>query len=179
MKWFECCHCKQDKKEDDFFRDKYRPSGRKPRCKKCEKLYLDKDKRKIYEGEYRKKHPEKRSKILAKYYQKNKDQHKAIQDKYRQTEAFKSNHRKHTTARRARMNNAFIEHVDYQEIYNSAKGLCFYCGIKLEYKEAEFDHYIPLAKGGLHEKKNIRCSCMFCNRSKGAKMPEEVNHQMV
>ena len=175
----KCCHCEQDKKEDDFFRDKYRPSGRKPRCKECEKLYLDKDKRKIYEKEYRKKYPEKRSNILSKYYQKNKDQHRAVQDRYRQTESFKVNHKKHCTARRARMNNAFIEHVDYQEIYDSAKGLCFYCGIKLEYKEAEFDHYIPLAKGGLHEKKNMRCSCMFCNRSKGAKMPEEVTYQMV
>ena len=176
-----CCHCKKEKHATEFYRDRSRPSGRRPRCKICEKEYKDYIKRREYEKQYRMKNPEKRRKILASYYKENKEKHHSQQKIYRTTDNFKINQKRHNATRRARIAIAYKEDVNYIEIYNKAKGLCFYCGKEVSIKEAEFDHYIPLARGGLHEKSNMRCSCQFCNRSKGALLPSEweVSHQMV
>jgi len=51
--------------------------------------------------------------------------------------------------------------------------------VHLAFSAVEFDHYIPIAKGGKHERNNIRVSCLQCNRSKAAKVPEEVCYQVV
>lgn len=174
MKILKCCHCKQYLPEENFYRDKSKPSGKKPRCKECEKEYLDKENRRQYEVNYRKEKPDKRRKIMRNYYEKHKESHNETQNKYRATEQFKINHRQHSAIRRARMAQAFIEPVNYYLVYLEYDKKCFYCGKLLEFNESEFDHYIPLAKKGLHKKDNIRCSCAFCNRSKGAKMPGEV-----
>lgn len=50
---------------------------------------------------------------------------------------------------------------------------CFYCNDPLIYNEIHIDHYIPLAKGGLHTVSNLRVACKKCNLQKGKKMPEE------
>jgi 5-methylcytosine-specific restriction endonuclease McrA len=74
------------------------------------------------------------------------------------------------------MRDAFVEHVDYKQVYEEYCGLCFYCRRSLSFKESHFDHFVPIAKGGKHEKSNIRLSCPPFNRSKAAKMPGEVCH---
>ena len=181
MRSFKCCYCYKIKQDICFYRDKSRPSGYKPRCKECEKLYKNYKLRRKYEKQYRENNPEKRRVIMRNWNQKNKvDYCKTLSD-YRKTKQFRINHRKHAATRRARMNNVFIESVDFFEIYKIADRECEYCGKSLSFDEAEFDHYIPISRGGLHEKSNIRCSCMVCNRSKGATMPERNgdSHQMV
>jgi len=35
------------------------------------------------------------------------------------------------------------------------------------------DHIIPLAKGGKHERTNVRCLCRGCNMSKGSRVKNE------
>lgn len=44
---------------------------------------------------------------------------------------------------------------------------CQKCGEHLKDDEVEFDHIIPLSKGGSSEEHNIRLTCFECNRSKG------------
>jgi 5-methylcytosine-specific restriction endonuclease McrA len=34
--------------------------------------------------------------------------------------------------------------------------------------EVEFDHVIPMSKGGSSEEQNLRVACFDCNRSKSA-----------
>ncbi|MFC1924581.1 HNH endonuclease [Chloroflexota bacterium] len=46
---------------------------------------------------------------------------------------------------------------------------CQICGKTLKDKEIEFDHTIPLSKGGSSEENNIRVICSDCNRSKSNK----------
>jgi 5-methylcytosine-specific restriction endonuclease McrA len=174
MKWFKCCHCKTELPETSFYRDASKVNGHLPRCKECFKLYRTKEVLRISEKIMRSKNPEKRAIILKRYYEKNKLKHKNTQDKYRQTLEFQINHKKHCATRRARILNAFIEPVNYFIVYTESNKKCFYCGKQLKFKEVEFDHYIPISKGGLHKKDNIRCSCSSCNRFKGAKMPVEV-----
>jgi len=180
MMYIKCCYCKKYKFFLYFYKDKSKPSGFKPRCKECEKLYINRKNRRLYEKKYRKKYPEKRRKILKKYYKNNKEKHKITQSKYRKTEQYKINHRKHVNKRRALMKNAFVEDVDYYEIYIKYNCKCVYCNKNLTFDEVEFDHFIPISKGGFHEKKNIKSSCLKCNRSKGAQMPQGgMTYQMV
>ena len=43
---------------------------------------------------------------------------------------------------------------------------CQHCGKHLKDDEVEFDHIIPVAKGGSSEEHNIRLTCFDCNRDK-------------
>ncbi len=173
MKWFKCCNCKAEFPEDYFYRDKSRPSGRKPRCKACEREYLDRENRREYEKEYRNKSPEKRRNIMSRWYEKNSDHYKEVQAAYRKTDQFKANHRHHSALRRARIHSNRHKDIDFLLIFKKHP-FCFYCGSPLELPEVEFDHFIPIAKGGPHVSDNIRVSCMPCNRRKGA-----MTYQMV
>lgn len=47
---------------------------------------------------------------------------------------------------------------------------CQECGKHLKDDEVEFDHIIPVAKGGSTEEHNIRLTCYDCNRSKSDKI---------
>lgn len=47
-----------------------------------------------------------------------------------------------------------------------------------DYYKNNIDHFVPLAKGGKHEFKNLRLSCPKCNRLKGAKDPYEFIKQI-
>jgi 5-methylcytosine-specific restriction endonuclease McrA len=167
MKWFKCCHCKCDFPEDNFYRDKSKPSGRKPRCKSCEKEYLNKDRRREYEKKYRESMPEKRRTILRRWYENNKEHFYEVQQKYRGTDGFKLNHRHHGAVRRTRLKNNKYEKIDLKSIYEKHP-FCFYCGMELKIEDVEFDHFSPIARGGSHVADNIRVSCMPCNRRKGA-----------
>lgn len=44
---------------------------------------------------------------------------------------------------------------------------CQHCRKKLEDNEVEFDHKIPVSKGGSSEEHNLRLTCFDCNRDKG------------
>lgn len=45
---------------------------------------------------------------------------------------------------------------------------CQLCGKVLRDDEIEFDHIIPVSKGGSSEEHNIRVTCLRCNRQKSA-----------
>lgn len=48
---------------------------------------------------------------------------------------------------------------------------CIYCGDASG--PFDLDHIIPVSKGGATVAENLGCACASCNRSKGAKTPEE------
>jgi 5-methylcytosine-specific restriction endonuclease McrA len=50
-------------------------------------------------------------------------------------------------------------------------GRCWMCGAEWQ----EFDHVIPLSRGGPHIPSNIRPACSPCNRRKWAKRPSEMS----
>ena len=43
---------------------------------------------------------------------------------------------------------------------------CQHCGTHLRDDEVEFDHIIPVSKGGSSEESNLRLTCFDCNREK-------------
>lgn len=55
----------------------------------------------------------------------------------------------------------------YELVLMQHGNCCAYC----EGEFAEWDHFIPLSRGGAHEIGNLVPACKRCNRSKGAKLP--------
>lgn len=57
---------------------------------------------------------------------------------------------------------------DIVAIYQSQKGLCYYCGVEVGEKY-EVDHVDPISQGGSDSAWNLVIACPSCNRSKGDK----------
>ena len=77
--------------------------------------------------------------------------------------------------RRARLNEAFVEDVRYEDIYDRDGGMCHICGLEVPEDSSDhhlrgtLDHVAPLAEGGLHEHANIKLAHSLCNSVKHAK----------
>jgi 5-methylcytosine-specific restriction endonuclease McrA len=67
--------------------------------------------------------------------------------------------------------------ADVELQLNAQKRRCWHCGKPLGDKY-EIDHLIPLSRGGSNDARNIVISCRACNRSKGAKLPQEWNGRL-
>ena len=55
-----------------------------------------------------------------------------------------------------------------------AKGLCYHCEQRFAVEDLTMDHLIPIARGGLSNKKNCVTSCKSCNTAKGHKTRAEL-----
>lgn len=176
-----CVHCNLSFDESNFYKDKHKPTGRKPRCKGCDKLSINRDRRREYEKKYWS-HPdrsERKKRQVKKSLLKNEVKHKEKRKEYLRTTAGINTQRKSGQATRFRKAGSFVENVDPLEVYHKQKGVCYMCLGKFTFKEMEMDHVIPLCKGGKHEKTNVKMCCPTCNKKKGAKLLSEVTYQMV
>ena len=79
-----------------------------------------------------------------------------------------------------------------QLIYKKYEGHCAYCGCKLEYKEMQVDHIIPIARGhsdalmkteklrrGKEDISNYNPACRACNFRKGMLNIEEFRQAII
>ena len=65
-----------------------------------------------------------------------------------------------------RRKNRYIPFQTKARVVRRDNYTCQECGKHLRDNEVEFDHIIPLSKGGSSEEHNIRLTCFECNRSK-------------
>jgi len=72
--------------------------------------------------------------------------------------------------RRALKARAPCEPIDFMQVLRDCKGLCGICKKPLDLFGIDFDHIVPLSKGGTHTSDNIQATHAHCNRSKGAKV---------
>ena len=78
--------------------------------------------------------------------------------------------RERVQRRRARKLNAYIEDIDYLEVWNRDKGICGICQLPADPDNWHLDHIIPLSKGGEHSYSNTQVSHPLCNIKKGNKL---------
>lgn len=53
------------------------------------------------------------------------------------------------------------------------KGVCHYCGAKVDPDQLTMDHVVPVSRGGRSTKGNIVPACESCNKSKKHLTPAE------
>lgn len=72
------------------------------------------------------------------------------------------------------------EEVVVNYVYDRMGGYCFYCGIRLSFKNYgrvgkkgawEMDHFIPIASNGAHQLYNLVPACVSCNTEKSNLLP--------
>ena len=125
---------------------------------------------------WKKNNIEKVSEYLHKCYEQNKERTLARIDAWQKRNPEKWNAIKkadsHNRRVKTKYNGNKIPSADLQKLVTDANGVCFYC--KQEHNgNFNFDHYIPLSKGGKHELSNLRIACVSCNKHKAAKMPDD------
>jgi 5-methylcytosine-specific restriction endonuclease McrA len=76
--------------------------------------------------------------------------------------------------RKARKLGAATERINFKKILRKANGLCGICQRPFDLFGIDFDHIVPLARGGTHTNDNIQATHSRCNRVKGCKLPEEM-----
>lgn len=72
---------------------------------------------------------------------------------------------------RARKLAATTEKVDYKQIIERDKSICWICKQIVPEDKIDIDHIIPLTRGGSHSYENLAVSCTSCNRKKNNKDP--------
>jgi len=175
----KCSKCLFTMDESMFHVDRQKKTGRRSRCKDCERKHVNRERRSVYEKKYWDKRRDDKRDIVRKSCKKNKEKHKKKRQEYLKTERGKEVYRRYTQKRYAAMKGAFVESVNPLEIYKDQKGICYICKEEFDFDKMELDHVHPIVNGGKHEKANCKMACMPCNRSKGAKPLNEVTYQMV
>lgn len=74
-------------------------------------------------------------------------------------------HDKETDSESSESNSRAIPKAVQREVWQRDQGKCVECGSK---EKLEYDHIIPVSKGGSNTARNIQLLCENCNRSKGA-----------
>lgn len=154
-----CRKCHQEKRLDEFSKNKHKKDLLQAECKVCRKKMNNDDYQKNKKAILKKakeKYAYNPSKIRERqraWCVKNPQKRRAIKQR-----------------RRAREIGANGSHTynDIENILIFQKNKCVICKVSIK-KKYHVDHVIPLSRGGSNDKDNIQLLCPSCNMSKGAK----------
>jgi len=79
-------------------------------------------------------------------------------------------YREAQSRRKAQKLNTRVEKINFKKILRDSNGLCGICHEPFDLFGIDFDHIVPLARGGTHTTNNIQATHSHCNRAKGAKV---------
>ncbi len=170
-----CNTCKDVKALTEFYAHKRHRDGLRYECKPCSKTQATawtEANRNRFNANAVRARGKRRAHFAAEaraYYAANKESCLAAAKAYRKKNPDKV--RKHMLRRQWRELNApggpfDAEREDYKQRVEFYGGLCAYCK---KAPHAEFDHAIPLSRGGSNHAYNIFPSCRSCNRGVGGK----------
>ena len=190
-----CSHCGIEKPQEEFHKNKRMVDGLHYSCKACQKQaahehYLrHTEEVKARVAEYRSRDPEvtreRRHQEHIRHAEVNRERarkwvtdnrERMLANRRRYQQECPDVWRRNNALRRARKKGATIfGKVDFDAILKRDKGICWICGKQINEEDLQFDHAIPLSKGGEHSTRNIRIAHQFCNYSKHDRL---VPHQM-
>ena len=151
------------------------PVPNRTRCRPCldqAKGKKTKEETKKYNKEYKANNKEKLKKYNKIYQKNNLKKFQEHNRKYSKSEKGKLNARLRRQRRRARQAQVSEVQLTKHEIKLLQKAMpnCFKCGSE---DRLQFDHHIPLIKGGTLTLNNTVILCISCNSGKCDKSPEE------
>lgn len=137
--------------------------------KECKRMYL-----KIYHDNYYEENKSTLSIKQREYNERTKEQRKEASIKRMQTEEGKNTRRNSQQGYKARKRGAtVVEKIDYDLIWQRDNGKCQHCKKKIDLNiprnepmGLQYDHIVPLSKGGEHSVKNLQLSHAVCNQRK-------------
>lgn len=190
----ECYTCGKAKPSTEYYADRSKPRGHGTQCKSCTKLRgrarYEKDREawiarsadnkranpertRAHGRAYAKRHAEQ----IAEYGRTYRAARPGLTAKY-QRDWYTRNQgrarelgRLHAAARRAsiRGNGCFVvTAIDLTRTLDRFSGRCAYCEKRLTV-DMQWDHLIPVARGGTHSVGNLVPACAACNQSKSSK----------
>jgi len=110
---------------------------------------------------------------IKKRYAEDKDRHNARSKDWYKCHPGYNNQKE--GKRRSRMYKDKFEKVDYASILERDNNWCYICEKPILHdQKMNFDHVIPLARGGNHVADNIRMTHAICNFRKHASLLEEM-----
>jgi 5-methylcytosine-specific restriction endonuclease McrA len=167
-----CIHCGKELQLKFFYNDKSKRDGKKPRCKKCEKEYVDMENRRKYEKEYWQRN--KNRKVLKAFRYNSKKENKIKAHEKRKLRYYDKDFilRRHINDMKRRFNIKNKIDMFYLKKLIETQKYCYYCGYEL-FDKYEIEHKIPVSRGGDNSNGNIILSCVKCNRQKGKKTDKE------
>ena len=130
--------------------------------------------RKKYLKDYYAKNRDKRIQVAKEYFAENKEKVYEYKSRWNKTEVGIINRKKAKANRRALESNGKIKAKELKTLLDTSNGKCYWCNCNINKENSSsfhFDHYVPLAKGGMNLIENIVISCPSCNMSKKAKDP--------
>lgn len=187
-----CPQCEAEKPLSEFYKNTWGIDGYASHCKKCQDAqktqwnaehvehvreqkkarYTPEEKRE-YNQAYRQ---ENREELLSYSHQRYVRTHETCSiagKKWRQANPLKyreSNRRRHAIKK-----NATVEKVSYEAILERDGAWCYICEKPIEpHHKINFDHVIPLVRGGSHSETNLKVTHSNCNHRKGKRLLEEM-----
>lgn len=159
-----CARCKVEQLTSEFTKDKNRVDKLKRYCKEC--CRLERAEKRDYN----------RAQSKA-WREANPERFKERRNAWSKSHRLQENERlRITNARRRRQMklDSIVEEVDYNEILIRDNYICHICEGVVAPFQLQFDHVIPLDRGGHHTMENVKVSHALCNQMKGNRLMEEI-----
>lgn len=190
----QCTKCSHDLPLEDFGPRKGAPDGLKSWCRPCERDYLRQwreshpEKNNEYNAKWRDENREKKNEqnrswkranvefvteSNQKWIEANRDKVAAYARisrarlKANNPELAQLRMSEYNNRRRVLIGGGHVGVLEYKKILDDFNGGCAYCPEPFQ----QWDHYVPLSKGGAHQANNLVPACAKCNGHKSARLP--------
>lgn len=187
-----CRICQQEKPIEQFYKSRLAPNGYSRECKACndtrKRAWVTAHPEKVRMQKMRNYDPEEKRQYNQTYYQINRDPMNDYSHHYYEQNRAKLREKgkewqqanllkckEYNDRRRAIKRQATVEKVSYERILERDQGWCYICEKPIrDGQKINFDHVIPLERGGAHNEQNIKLTHATCNNRKRFRLIEEM-----
>lgn len=103
----------------------------------------------------------------------NPQKHKQAVKNYASLPTSKIKKKSRDHVRRSRIHSDDANLVDLSVVWNMSSGVCYLCGDFIVKGNEQYDHVVPLTRGGRHIIDNVKATHIQCNQRKHTKTPVE------
>ena len=116
--------------------------------------------------QWQREHPDRKQAYDALYRESNREDRLEKKRKYSRSHPRDPYSSRLSQAKRRAPARFRVSPKDLRSAYHRSQGRCVYCSVAVSFVSVEWDHRVPLSRGGSHSIGNLEPSCMDCNRAK-------------